>query len=245
MHEKFEDYDKAGRLTRWDRAGERHRFGYNLNDELVQAERYAVAGGALLGRETRGLDDAGNWLSRGRTGIGQADVMETRDVNSLNQLTRIGGAGSVVVEGTVNEAASVTVSANGQSAQPAALRLDVATGTGYRFSRQVSVAAGTNSVSISATDQDHQTAVRSWSLLDRTMVFFSSNLGNASTHSTKSLPVLLAGGGFRHGQHLAFDAENPVPLCNLYVSVLQRLGIEMDRFSSATGTVPGLEPARS
>ena len=53
------------------------------------------------------------------------------------------------------------------------------------------------------------------SLLDRTMVFFSSNLGNASHARVKNLPVLLAGGGFKHGQHLAFDPKNPPPLCNL------------------------------
>ena len=79
------------------------------------------------------------------------------------------------------------------------------------------------------------------SLLDRTMVLFSSNLGNASSHSTKNLPVLLAGGGFQHGQHLAFDPNNPPPLCNLYVSMLQRLGIETDKFGSSTGTLTGLE----
>lgn len=79
------------------------------------------------------------------------------------------------------------------------------------------------------------------SLLDGTMVYFSSNLGAGSTHSTKNLPVLLAGGGFRHGQHLAFDPENPPPLCNLYVSMLQRLGIEADAFGSSTGTLTGLE----
>jgi len=79
-------------------------------------------------------------------------------------------------------------------------------------------------------------------LLDRTMVFFSSNLGNASSHSTRNLPVLLAGGGFRHGQHLAFDGNNPPPLSNLYVSMLQRLGIEADRFGTSTGTLMGLEP---
>ena len=80
-------------------------------------------------------------------------------------------------------------------------------------------------------------------LLDRTSVFFSSNLGNASSHSTRNLPVLLAGGGFRHGQHLAFDAVNPPPLCNLYVSMLQRLGVNADRFGSSTGTLRGLEMA--
>jgi hypothetical protein len=79
-------------------------------------------------------------------------------------------------------------------------------------------------------------------LLDRTMVFLGSNLGDGSSHSVKNLPVLLAGGGFRHGRHLHFDPQNPPPLCNLYVSMLQRLGIETDRFSSGTGTLSGLEP---
>ncbi len=75
------------------------------------------------------------------------------------------------------------------------------------------------------------------------MVFLGSNLGNASSHSTKNLPVLLAGGGFKHGQHLAFDPQNPPPLCNLYVTMLQRLGIEADTFGSSTGTLTGLEVA--
>jgi hypothetical protein len=79
------------------------------------------------------------------------------------------------------------------------------------------------------------------SLLDRTMVFFSSNLGDASKHSVKNMPVLLAGGGFQHGQHLAFDENNHPPLCNLFVSMLQRMGIEADKFGSSTGTLTGLE----
>ncbi len=79
------------------------------------------------------------------------------------------------------------------------------------------------------------------SLLDRTMVFFSSNLGDASMHSVKNMPVIFAGGGFRHGQHLAFDPKNPPPLSNLYVSMLQRLGIEADKFGSSKGTLTGLE----
>jgi len=77
-------------------------------------------------------------------------------------------------------------------------------------------------------------------LLDQTMVFFSSNLGNASSHSCKNLPVLFAGGGFQHGQHLTFDSQTSPPLCNLYVSMLQRLGLEVDKFGSSTGTLTGL-----
>ena len=82
------------------------------------------------------------------------------------------------------------------------------------------------------------------SLLDRTTVFLGSNLGDGSSHSTKNLPVLVAGGGFQHGQHLAFDANNPPPLCNLYVNMLQRLGIEVDKFGTSTGTLTGLELRR-
>lgn len=78
------------------------------------------------------------------------------------------------------------------------------------------------------------------SLLDRTTVFLGSNLGDASSHSTRNLPVFLAGGGFRHGQHLHFDPGNPPPLCNLYVNMLQRLGIEADQFGSSNGTLTGL-----
>src|SRR5262249_10300462 len=79
------------------------------------------------------------------------------------------------------------------------------------------------------------------SLLDRTMVFFSSNLGDASTHGVKNMPVVLAGGGFRHGQHLAFDQKHPPPLSNLYVSMLQRLGIGADGCGSGRGPLRGLE----
>ena len=80
------------------------------------------------------------------------------------------------------------------------------------------------------------------SLLDRTAVLFGSNLGNASSHDSRNLPILLAGGGFKHGQHLAFDSERNYPLGNLFVSVLQRLGFETDTFGSAGGTMRGLEP---
>ena len=78
-------------------------------------------------------------------------------------------------------------------------------------------------------------------LLDRTMVLYGSNMGNANTHVTTNLPVLFAGGGFRHGQHLAFDRERNYPLPNLFVNVLHRFGIEADRFASSTGTMRGLE----
>ena len=86
-----------------------------------------------------------------------------------------------------------------------------------------------------------QTREQDGSLLDHSMILFGSNLGNASNHSTKNLPFLLAGGGFKHGQHLAFNPDEPTPVSNLYVSMLQRLGIEADKFATSTGSLRGLE----
>ena len=78
------------------------------------------------------------------------------------------------------------------------------------------------------------------SLLDSTSVLLTSNLGNASNHDNRNMPVLLAGGRFRHGQHLAFDERNNYPLTNLFVSLLQEQGMEIDRFASSTGTMTGI-----
>jgi len=78
-------------------------------------------------------------------------------------------------------------------------------------------------------------------LLNQTNVLLTSNLGNASAHDNKNMPVLFAGGGFRHGQHLAFNKDDNYPLPNLYVSALQRQGLETDRFATGTGTMSGLE----
>ena len=78
-------------------------------------------------------------------------------------------------------------------------------------------------------------------LLDRTIVMFGSNLGNASSHDNKNLPILVAGGGFKHGQHLAFDPKKNPPLSNLYVQFLRRLGADVNTFGSSTGTIPGFE----
>ena len=105
-------------------------------------------------------------------------------------------------------------------------------------------------------------------LLDSTMVMMTSNLRDGNTHWTYNLPAILAGGGFRHGQHLAFNqpyldevklelnatdgkkinpekkiplmGQNQQPLCNLYTSMLQKNGVEIERFSTATGALEGL-----
>ena len=77
-------------------------------------------------------------------------------------------------------------------------------------------------------------------LLDQTAMIMGSNLGNASSHSNTNLPIVMAGGQFRHGQHLAFSPDSSPPLCNLFVSCLQHLGLDVDSFSSGSSTLNGL-----
>ncbi|MEY3608686.1 MAG: hypothetical protein RJA37_1882 [Verrucomicrobiota bacterium] len=78
------------------------------------------------------------------------------------------------------------------------------------------------------------------SLLDRTQLLYGSCLGNANSHSNQNLPVILAGGGFRHGGYLRFDPVNNTPLSNLYVSMLRKLEVDTDRFASSNGPLRGL-----
>jgi hypothetical protein len=79
------------------------------------------------------------------------------------------------------------------------------------------------------------------SLLDHTIVLFGSGLGNASAHSTKDLPVLVAGGGFEHGKHHAYNqGKTDVPFCNLYMSIFKQLGINDENFGDSNGVLPGL-----
>jgi len=63
-------------------------------------------------------------------------------------------------------------------------------------------------------------------------------MGNGSSHSNKNLPILLAGGDFQHAGHVRLPAEkrDRIPLSNLYVSMLQKFGIETDRFGNSSGT---------
>lgn len=79
------------------------------------------------------------------------------------------------------------------------------------------------------------------SLLDRTMVLYGAPMGNAASHDNRNLPILLVGGGFKHAGHLSFDTQRNYPLPNLYVSMLQKMGLPIEKFASSTGTMRGLE----
>ncbi len=74
-------------------------------------------------------------------------------------------------------------------------------------------------------------------LLDHTVVLFGSGMGYGGTHSNRNLPIFVAGGGFKHLGHVdARDSgSDNMPLCNLFVTLLQRFGIQRDSFNTSTG----------
>jgi BMFP domain-containing protein YqiC len=80
------------------------------------------------------------------------------------------------------------------------------------------------------------------SLLTNTTVLFGSNLGNASSHDWRNLPIILAGGGYRHGSYVAHDAQDNTPLSNLFVPLAQGMGVEIEQFGKSTNSsLRGLE----
>jgi Protein of unknown function (DUF1552) len=78
-------------------------------------------------------------------------------------------------------------------------------------------------------------AERDGTLLDNTQVLFLSNMGDGSAHASNNLPILLAGGGYQHPGHVAFDRSKNYPLSNLYLRMLRQMGIEKESFGSSTG----------
>ncbi|MBL6705087.1 MAG: DUF1552 domain-containing protein [Planctomycetaceae bacterium] len=76
-------------------------------------------------------------------------------------------------------------------------------------------------------------------LLPTTQVLFGSGMGDGSAHTNRNLPILLAGGGYKHKTHIVMpeQKERRVPLSNLYLTMVQRFGVEADRFGHSTGTV--------
>jgi hypothetical protein len=86
-------------------------------------------------------------------------------------------------------------------------------------------------------DKLRETREGDHSLLDNTAILYASNLGNSSSHDNNNLPILLAGGRFRHGGHVAFDTKNNTRLSNLFVRMLHHMEIEADSFGASTGVI--------
>jgi len=84
------------------------------------------------------------------------------------------------------------------------------------------------------------------SLFDHTMILYGCGMATGH-HSTRDLPLLLAGGGFRLGEHKVYPEQKGqrVPAANLLLSMLQNFGLEIDRFGTSTGTLTGLDWRRS
>lgn len=89
-------------------------------------------------------------------------------------------------------------------------------------------------------DKLSQSAAGDLALLDRTIVLWASNLGNPSSHASVNLPILVAGGGFKHRGHVRYEADRQVPLSNLYLRILNHLELDEVRFGASTGILTDL-----
>jgi hypothetical protein len=79
------------------------------------------------------------------------------------------------------------------------------------------------------------------SLLDQSVVLYGSGMGNPNVHDHTNLPILVAGGaacGLKGGRHIRFD--RPAPLANLYLTLLDKVGVRLDKFADSSGRVDGL-----
>jgi hypothetical protein len=75
-------------------------------------------------------------------------------------------------------------------------------------------------------------------LLDSTAVLLGSGMGDANKHTNEDLPIIMAGGGYGKGEYRELPNQGPgkVPLCNLMLDIVQRMGIEAESFGTSTGT---------
>ena len=152
------DHDRAGRIIGWEQRSigqpnMKSNFDYNLGDELVRAQDRNLSANTATDQESWGLDDGGNWLSHTRS---SGSLMETRKVDAMNRLQGVGGAGSTVIDGHVNEFSQMWV-----NSQPTPITPDPVS-SGYRFKRTVVVTQGSNTVQITAKDQSGQTTQQNW-----------------------------------------------------------------------------------
>jgi len=155
------DYDIAGRMISWLKTASTltgtapdstNTFGYNLSDEVTGYGSKNTSTSAALDAQTWAYDNGGNWLSSGNT-----TDMSARTHDIMNRLQQIGGTGKTVVEGNVNEFATINVTSGSNPPVAASLVTDPAA-SGYRFRAEVPVQTGVNNLTVTAKDRDTPTA---------------------------------------------------------------------------------------
>jgi hypothetical protein len=85
------------------------------------------------------------------------------------------------------------------------------------------------------------TAEGEGSLLDHSAILYGSGMGNPDVHDHVNLPILVAGGaagGIKGARHIKY--KEPVPLANLHLTLLDKVGVRLDSFADSNGKIPDL-----
>lgn len=225
--------ERAKRLEQSVNAADRSRLDQyftsirELEGQLLQAESWAQKPKpAVAMPEPKEITDAAQLITRLRTGYDLIKLALENDCTHVVSLFTQPLGVVTEIPGVAHETHSLTHHGNRPEMMEELRKIEEAQFVVFR---------------------DFLTSLRSvvepdgGSLLDRTSVLYGTCMGNANGHSNTNWPMLLAGGGFKHGQHLAFDKDRNEPIGKLFVSMLQRLGIESDEFSSGKGRLNGLK----
>ncbi|MEM6688521.1 MAG: DUF1552 domain-containing protein [Planctomycetota bacterium] len=211
--------------------GDRHRLGEyfqsvrQLEQRLVEAEKWAKLPKPKISERDAGIGKNPNdHVSRFETMLGLIKLAIQTDSTRVACLHIPGSGGVIPLDGV--DTAYHSLSHHGQDEDKLRQLAVVETAFTKRLADFLIDLRG-----ISEGDSH---------LLDQTQVLLTSNLGNASNHSNKNMPVIFAGGGLKHGGHLAFDQKNNYPLSNLFVTMLQNMNMGVDRFSTGSTTLDGI-----
>jgi hypothetical protein len=78
------------------------------------------------------------------------------------------------------------------------------------------------------------------SLLDNSMMLYSSGMSDGNGHNHHNLPTMLVGGGsgvINGGRHVRYDRDRETPVTNLFLDMLQKLDVPLDTFGDSTGNL--------
>ncbi len=225
-------YGRQGSIL--DAVGEQARA---INDRLGQRDRKTLDQYFTSIREVeRTIQQEDQWLSRPRPKV---DMKEPKDGPPSKQLPILFDLVTLALQTDSTRVATIEIPG---SFDPGGIGLEDKGYHGYsHHGKDPKLMAGMRAIELYQMQElsRFMTKLTELELLDGTQILFGSGMGDGSAHTNRNLPVIVAGGGYRHQTQLVLPEEQSkrLPLSNLYLTMAQRFGVETDWFGHSTGTL--------